>query len=169
MAADHHAYSYHGKINKQRTKETPVSNEELEHVTAEETVFAAEPVAISQDSAPEEPPAQKVFAEKKKKSVPPAAQSAAVSGNATDDVLLSQCVYKNKFARKSLTVHHVQRRLVEWGYVDAGTDKDGWYGDHTARAVAAFQAAHGLDGSGQMNADTLTALFEGDHNVALVI
>ena len=104
---------------------------------------------------------------KKKKAAPQAAASAAVSGNAVDDVYLSQCVYKNKFARKSLTVHHVQR-LVEWGYVHAGSDKDGWYGDSTAFAVAAFQADHSLDGAGTMNAATLVALFEGDHNVNVI-
>jgi peptidoglycan hydrolase-like protein with peptidoglycan-binding domain len=100
---------------------------------------------------------------------PAAAKNAAVSGNAVDDVMLSQCVYKNKFARKSLTVHHVQRRLVEWGYRDAGSDKDGWYGDLTKSAVTAFQSAHNIEGAGEMNAATLVALFDGDENVRIVI
>jgi peptidoglycan hydrolase-like protein with peptidoglycan-binding domain len=78
-------------------------------------------------------------------------------------------VYKNKYARKSLTVHHIQRRLVEWGHRDAGSDKDGWYGDITKSAVAAFQKARGLEGAGDMNAATLTALFDGDENVRIVI
>jgi peptidoglycan hydrolase-like protein with peptidoglycan-binding domain len=100
---------------------------------------------------------------------PAAAKNAAVSGNAVDDVLLSQCVYKNMYARKSLSVHHIQRRLVEWGYNDAVGDRDGWYGDLTKASVAAFQAAHNLQGAGEMNADTLAALFNGDENVNVVI
>jgi peptidoglycan hydrolase-like protein with peptidoglycan-binding domain len=104
----------------------------------------------------------------KKDSTPPAAKNAAVSGNAVDDVLLSQCVYKNVYARKSLSVHHVQRRLVEWGHRDAGSDRDGWYGDLTKIAVAAFQEARGLEGAGTMNAATLVALFDGDENVNVV-
>ena len=98
----------------------------------------------------------------------PAAKNAAVSGNAVDDVLLSQCVYKNMYARKSLSVHHVQRRLVERGYTNAVGDKDGWYGDLTKDAVASFQKAHGIEGAGTMNAATLTALFDGDENVNVV-
>lgn len=104
----------------------------------------------------------------KSSTAPKAAQNAVVSGNAVDDVVLSQCVYKNKFARKSLSVHHIQRRLAEWGYADAGADRDGWYGDLTKKSVADFQKDRGLDGAGEMTADTLTALFEGDHNVNVV-
>jgi peptidoglycan hydrolase-like protein with peptidoglycan-binding domain len=98
----------------------------------------------------------------------PAAKNAAVSGNAVDDVLLSQCVYKNMYARKSLSVHHVQRRLVERGYTNAVGDKDGWYGDLTKDAVASFQKTHGIEGAGTMNAATLVALFDGDENVHVV-
>lgn len=150
-----------------------MNNEELNTKRDEEAVVVDKyavapeaPVEVSKDAPVEV--ASKAQPDKKKKSVPQAAANAAVSGNATDDVLLEQCVVKNKFARKSLTIHHVQRRLVEWGYVDAGADKDGWYGDHTLRAVAAFQADHSLDGAGVMNAATLVALFEGDHNVNVV-
>ena len=92
--------------------------------------------------------------------------SRAVIGNAdSDEVFLSKCVYKNKYARKSLTVHHLQRRLTELGYRNAVSDRDGWYGDLTALDVAAFQAANALDGEGQMNAATFEAVFAGDHNV----
>ena len=124
------------------------------------------PVAVTPEEVKQPEPEPKK--EAKVNSAPPAAKNAAVSGNAVDDVLLSQCVYKNAYARKSLTVHHVQRRLVEWGFVDAGSDKDGWYGDLTKSAVAAFQAAHSLPGAGDMNAATLVALFDGDQNVRIV-
>lgn len=104
------------------------------------------------------------------KSAPvPAAVNAVVSGGATDAVHLSKCIYKNAFARKSLTVHHVQRRLVELGYKVADSDKDGWYGDMTKLAVSQFQVDNGTEGDGTMNAATFTDLFAGDHNVTVVI
>ena len=99
----------------------------------------------------------------------PAATNAVVSGELTDAVLLSKCIYKNSFARKSLTVHHVQRRLVELGYKVADADKDGWYGDMTKLAVSQFQADNGLEGDGLIDADTFQELFAGDHNVTVVI
>ena len=99
----------------------------------------------------------------------PAAANAVVGGGSTDAVYLSKCIYKNAFARKSLTVHHVQRRLVELGYKVADSDKDGWYGDMTKLAVAQFQVDNGVEGDGTMNAATFTDLFAGDHNVTVVI
>jgi peptidoglycan hydrolase-like protein with peptidoglycan-binding domain len=94
---------------------------------------------------------------------------AVVGGGETDEVLLSRCVYKNRVTRKSLTVHHLQRRLVELGFADAGTDKDGWYADHTLRAVKAFQEKNGLPATGVVDADMFRAVFKGDPNVTVVI
>jgi peptidoglycan hydrolase-like protein with peptidoglycan-binding domain len=53
--------------------------------------------------------------------------------------------------------------------VEAGTDKDGWYGDHTARAVRSYQEDNKLNGDGAMNAPTFAAIFKGDPNVEIVI
>jgi len=74
-------------------------------------------------------------------------------------------VYKNPAARKSLTVHHVQRRLIELGYADAGADKDGWYADNTRDAIAKFQTDRSLEATGLMDEVTFTALFADDRNV----
>ena len=93
----------------------------------------------------------------------------AVSGNSVDEVLLANCIYKNVFARKSLSVHHLQRRLIELGFKDADADKDGWLGDETVAAIKKFQAAKGLDVTGTVDATTLTKIFEGDHNVQVVL
>lgn len=98
-----------------------------------------------------------------------AAVNAVVGAGETDNVYLSKCVYKNMYARKSLTVHHLQRRLVEIGYKEADSDKDGWYGDLTKHAVAELQADRGIEGDGTMNAETFAAIFDGDHNVTVVI
>lgn len=147
--------------------ETQISVDEsvVEEVLAPEnkTTEKVEKVEKVEKAEKQEVPAVKSIG------APPSTSGLAVSGNATDDVLLSQCVYKNIYARKSLSVHHVQRRLVEWGYRDGGSDKDGWYGDLTKDAVAAFQKARGIEGTGIMNADTLVALFDGDQNVNLII
>lgn len=93
----------------------------------------------------------------------------AVGGGDVDTVYLSKCVFKNSAARKSLSVHHVQRRLSELGYRDAYTDKDGWYGDLTKAAVLAYQQDCGIPGDGIIDAGTLNSLFEDDPNVQVSV
>jgi len=93
----------------------------------------------------------------------------SVSGNGIDEVLLANCIYKNVYARKSLSVHHLQRRLAELGFNDASSDKDGWLGDETVSAIKKFQASKGLEETGSIDATTLTKIFEGDHNVKVVL
>ena len=109
--------------------------------------------------------------------VPPVA-SAVVGRGARDAVHLKACVFKNRFVRKSLSCHHVQRRLLELsklprysglGLDSAYADIDGWYGDLTKNSVAAFQKKNRLPGDGLMNAETLTKLFNGDDNVMVVL
>jgi peptidoglycan hydrolase-like protein with peptidoglycan-binding domain len=95
--------------------------------------------------------------------------SHAVSGEDVDDVILANCVYKNVYARKSLTVHHLQRRLIELGYKDADADKDGWLGDETVASIKDFQADKGMDVTGSVDADTFMKIFEGDVHVRVVL
>jgi hypothetical protein len=102
-------------------------------------------------------------------SPPPATVYAVVGAGKQDEVLLSSCVYKNIKHRKSLSVHHVQRRLKEWGYRKAYSDIDGFYGDFTKQAVSMFQKDQGLTVTGLMNAETMKRLFEGDTNVRVVL
>lgn len=102
-------------------------------------------------------------------SKPTPAGPAVVSNKDVDDVFLSKIIYKNLYARKSLSVHHLQRRLNELGYVDAVKDKDGYYGDHTKSAVAKFQTENKLEGEGMVNARTLLILFTGDPNVTVIL
>lgn len=126
----------------------------------EEVVTAAAP-APSKKPAPASAPAPKP--------APAAIPYAVIGSGDTDDVFLSKCIYRNVYARKSLTVHHLQRRLTELGYKHAYSDKDGWYGDLTKEDVAAFQADFGIEGSGEMNADTFAAIFDGDINVTIYL
>lgn len=94
-----------------------------------------------------------------------AVADAVVGGGATDDVFLERCVFENIYARKSLTIHHLQRRLTELGYTSANDDKDGWYGQSTRDAVAAWQRDNDVEGDGLIDAKTFLAIFDGDPNV----
>lgn len=150
--------------------ETPVE----EVSTPEPEVPVEEPVAAPVE-APKTPEKPK-YAEPKAVSIedienakPAPAGPAVVSNKTVDDVLLASIVYKNLYSRKSLSVHHLQRRLTELGYTEAGKDKDGYYGDQTKSAVARFQAANKLEGEGLVDARTLLLLFTGDPNVNVVI
>lgn len=142
--------------------------------TPEKELIADEVVeAVEEKAAPTPTPTPTPAAAKTKTesvvSAPPAAAHAVVGNDATDNVYLSKCVFKNMYAKKSLTVHHVQRRLNELGYRDAYVDKDGWYGDLTKHAVAELQADLGIEGDGTMDAETFAAIFDGDHNVTVII
>jgi len=92
-----------------------------------------------------------------------------VSGNFQDTVLLSACIYKNIYSRKSLTVHHLQRRLNDLGFVDAYSDVDGWYGDLTQHSVQEFQKANNLEVTEKMNEETFVKIFAGDPHVIITV
>lgn len=102
-----------------------------------------------------------------KKSSAPATAYAVVSGNDKDEVRLSAIIFENVKAKKSLSVHHLQRRLNEWGFASAYTDRDGWYGVPTRDAIHEFQEAQGLP-VGDLDMVTLKAIFEGDTNVRVM-
>lgn len=152
---------------------------DIEAVADEAVVEAPVEVVEEQVSAPAVEPEQVVVEEPMPEPMPEptpepvAAQqpkaSQAVSGEDVDDVLLANCVYKNVYARKSLTVHHLQRRLIELGYKDADADKDGWLGDETVASIKKFQADKGMDVTGSVDADTFTKIFEGDVHVRVVL
>jgi len=121
-----------------------------------------EPV-IMPEPTPE--PAVAVVDEPKPTKPKASSRSAVVSGGEKDEVFLANCVYKNVYSRKSLTVHHLQRRLAELGYVEANADKDGWLGDLTKAAITKFQKDKGINATGKVDADTFAKIFEGDSNV----
>ena len=141
--------------------------------TPVEVVPEPEPVVVvvpEPEPTPEPEPEPAVAVEvieQPKVDKPKASSRHVVSSGEKDSVFLGNCVYKNKFARKSLTVHHVQRRLAELGYNEAYADRDGWLGDLTKLAVTKFQVDKGLNATGNVDADTFTKLFEGDNNVEI--
>jgi peptidoglycan hydrolase-like protein with peptidoglycan-binding domain len=89
-----------------------------------------------------------------------------VSGKFLDEVLVSKLVRSEKH-RKSLSVHHLQRRLAELGFREGlDGDRDGYYGEPTARAVAAWQKAEGA--KGDLDLAQAKKLFDGDLNVQVL-
>lgn len=153
------------------TDEDDYSDDDFLAELAEE-VIAVEEAPVEEIAPVEEAPKPKPEKAETKKSgssapgVPPT-KFAVVSSGDTDEVFLSRCIAHNKRNRKSLTVHHVQRRLKEWGFSIAYADKDGYYGDRTIEGVRQFQESLGLEATGIMNAETFTRLFEGDTNVTV--
>ena len=101
-------------------------------------------------------------------SLPKPATPSVVSGKEVDDVSLSALVYKNQLNKKSLSVHHLQRRLNELGYTTAFLDKDGWLGDGTKIAIEQFRKDRDLLGTDLINKATLEALFAEDKGIVIV-
>ena len=112
--------------------------------------------------------AKPAYTESVKTSKVPATTYAVVSNDSVDTVHVSKIVVHNKAQKKSLSVHHLQRRLAEWGFVGAFLDRDGYCGDHTVSAITEFQESLGLEATGKPDHATLSRLFEGDTNVRLV-
>jgi peptidoglycan hydrolase-like protein with peptidoglycan-binding domain len=138
----------------------------VEVVEEEVLAPAVEPEQVIVEEPTPEPTPEPVVVEQPKASRQP---SQAVSGDDVDDVILANCIYKNVYARKSLTVHHLQRRLIELGYKDADADKDGWLGDETVASIKNFQADKGMDVTGSVDVDTFKKIFEGDVHVRVVL
>jgi hypothetical protein len=153
-----------------------MENENIEEVAAPEEVAAAveveveEPIAIVEEPTPApvepEPMPEPVPVEEPQPQ--PAAANAAVTGS-SDDVYLVKCVYENKYERKSLTIHHIQRRLEELGYKDVVGDRDGWLGELTMLSINQFQKDKGLDVTDKtVDEVTFISIFAGDPNVNII-
>ena len=99
-------------------------------------------------------------------SLPQPAGPEVVGLGVTDPIYLSQMIYKNEKARRSLSVHHLQRRLKELGLKIE--DRDGWFGDSTKKAIFDFQRANGLTETGKPEAEHMALLFQNDPNVTLL-
>ena len=153
--------------NAENTVEAVVAEEAVALANEPADVVATPQVVVEQQVEAAVPAEAAPSAKAKKSGRQPSLPGSTVSGNDVDQVLLSSCVFKNRFARKSLSIHHVQRRLTELGYPEAATDNDGWYGDDTMAAVAAFQVDEGLEATGAMDMATLNALFHDDPNVVV--
>ena len=132
---------------------------------------APEPVEVEEPKpvVVEEPKPEPVPEVKPIPVVTKPAEKHVVGTGDTDDVYLAKCVYKNIYERKSLTIHHLQRRLEELGYKDVVGDKDGWLGELTMMSVEKFQKDKGLAATGKVDAETFKKIFEEDTNVNVVL
>jgi hypothetical protein len=152
-----------------------MENENIEEVAAPEEVAVAveveEPIAIVEEPTPApvepEPMPEPIPVEEPQPQ--PAAANAAVTGS-SDDVYLSKCVYENKYERKSLTIHHIQRRLEELGYKDVVGDRDGWLGELTMLSINQFQKDRGMEVTDKtVDEVTFISIFAGDQNVNPIV
>lgn len=137
--------------------------------TAFEREKGTEMTLDEQKDAVDDKPKRKSTTKEKQPAKPVKAANHVVGGGDKDDIYLSAAVYKHPTQRKSLTVHHLQRRLAEYGYGEAMGDKDGWYADNTKVAVTNYQQANQLEATGIVDAATFEMLFAGDHNVRVNI
>lgn len=89
-----------------------------------------------------------------------------VQGNGeTDTIKLSSIKYKNMFAKRTLSVLHLQRRLEELGYPSG--DNGGYLGDPTVQAIKDYQSDEGLPATGEVDIETYKSVFKDDPNVVL--
>jgi hypothetical protein len=149
--------------------EAPAVVIDIPAAPAPEPVVVEEPKPVAVEEPEPEPEPEPVPEVKPIPVVDKPTVKHVVGTGDTDDVYLAKCVYKNIYERKSLTIHHLQRRLEELGYKDVIGDKDGWLGDLTMMSVEKFQKDKGLAATGKVDADTFRKIFEGDTNVNVVL
>jgi hypothetical protein len=84
------------------------------------------------------------------------------------EVFENKIIFKNKMAKKSMSVWQVQRRLFDLGYEAVREAKPGYYEEITLKAVEDYRADKNL-GEGEIDAKFLKSLFAGDKAVKLIL
>lgn len=82
----------------------------------------------------------------------------------TSDIRVSRAklIYRNQFEHNSRSVGVVQIRLLELGYMDAGSDKRGYLDDGTRLAISKFGKDNGFAGGTDLQDEALIkAIFAG--------
>jgi hypothetical protein len=110
---------------------------------------------------PEAAPAEPVKAKRVAKPEAPKSPNARIMGRGPDPVRVSTGLGSGK----SLTTHHIQRRLIERGFPSVYEDRDGFWREGTQSALNAFADVQGL--SEASHRQILESLFENDDNVEL--
>jgi peptidoglycan hydrolase-like protein with peptidoglycan-binding domain len=97
------------------------------------------------------------------------ARDSVVGAGETDPVHYSKARKPGRNEnRKSLTVLHIQRRLMAEGFAEAASAPGGAYEVLTERAVAQYQESRGYEPTGVLTRGQFAELFEGDPNVTVV-
>lgn len=143
----------------------PSSFDKLGGMTISEETSAPSPEPEAENSV-SPAPKKKAAAKAEPKRNPASKKVHVVSGAFTDTVATSALV-RNPNSRKSLSVHHLQRRLAELGYPEAAADRDGYLGELTERSIHAWQDDHGY--SGNLTAEQVHAIFDNDANVTVFV
>jgi hypothetical protein len=84
------------------------------------------------------------------------------------EVYADKIIFKNKKAKKSMSVWQVQRRLFELGYEEVREAKPGYFEEVTLKAVEDYRADKNL-GDGDIDVKFLKSLFAGDKTVKLIL
>jgi hypothetical protein len=130
-----------------------------------ESIEAVEPEAVEPEAVVEEAP---VEAAEPVREAP--AQARRPKNNAEAGVptsiepgtrVLVSALESGRFSRRSASVEAVQRKLVELGHAEAGSDPRGRLEEHTSAAIEAFVASRGRRLVQAPAVDVVRALFEG--------
>jgi hypothetical protein len=84
------------------------------------------------------------------------------------EVYEDKIIFKNIYAKKSMSVWQVQRRLNDLGYDAVRAAKPGYFEEITLKAVKDYRADKNL-GDGEIDAKFLKSLFAGDKAVKLIL
>lgn len=117
------------------------------------------PVAEAAVEEKEEKPEPKKAAAKGKKVVDPKTVPTVLGSDIT--VSPSKLIHNNMFEHNSRSVGVTQIRLMELGYMEAGSDKRGYLGDGTLLAIQKFAEDHGLEANNLQSQDLVRAIFAG--------
>jgi hypothetical protein len=98
----------------------------------------------------------------------PVVEKPAESAVEIAEVYADKIIFKNKMAKRSMSVWQVQRRLSDLGYTDVREAKPGYYEEVTLKAVEDYRADKNL-GDGEIDAKFLKDLFTGDKTVKLIL
>ena len=84
------------------------------------------------------------------------------------EVYEDKIIFKNKMAKRSMSVWQVQRRLFDLGYETVREAKPGYFEEITLKAVEDYRADKDL-GDGEIDAKFLKSLFKDDKAVKLIL
>jgi hypothetical protein len=98
----------------------------------------------------------------------PVASAVEVAPSEVVEVLQDKIIFKNKMAKRSMSVWQVQRRLFDLGYEAVREAKPGYFEEITLKAVEDYRADKDL-GDGEIDAKFLKSLFAGDKAVKLIL
>lgn len=130
----------------------------------------AEEVSAHVSPAPKEPKQASAKSVGAKPARAKIARNAVVGAGATDPVIYSKArVPGPTEGRKSLTVLHIQRRLMDEGFAEAASAPGGQYDVLTQRAVSQYQESIGAKPTGVLTREQFANLFDGDPNVTVTL